>query len=131
MSDRDLNYEKLETLIDQIQSSETRIKFIIDLLSRECSRNGLKRFAEKLYNYDETLGNELFSCLEDRDEKKRDDKKIYIVYMLEKHVQPVLITAKNKNRAIEIVKDGGGDYLTSTQDDTFESSYWTVEEVRK
>lgn len=54
----------------------------------------------------------------------------YIVYMLEVHMQPILIEANNKDNAKMRVREGEGDYFGKGEFyDTFPDDEWDVEQV--
>ena len=52
----------------------------------------------------------------------------FIVYMIEVHVQDVLIEADSKEDAIKKVQKGEGDYAFFEYSHTLEPDTWTVEE---
>ena len=54
----------------------------------------------------------------------------FIVSVREVHVQPYEVEAKDKEAAIKVVRDGGGDVEDAFEySHTLDPEFWTVEEV--
>jgi len=57
--------------------------------------------------------------------------KTFIVGMVEVHIQYIKVDAKNKKQAIELVKEGNGDYLDCEYSHVMASDKWIVNEETK